>query len=199
MPDASFDEQACLQQIAQGDEAAAHELLQQFRPFVLRLVRSHLPRRVSEEDLAQMIFIKVFQNLDKYSGNVPLAHWVSRIAVNTCLNELRAEKRRPEWRLSDFDENTSAAIEQGARTEADLGSPADARLAKDVLYQLLAQLAPEDRLLITLLHLDERSVQEIHQLTGWSRSAIKVRAFRARAKMKKMLSNNPKLAPIFTS
>jgi RNA polymerase sigma-70 factor (ECF subfamily) len=112
---------------------------------------------------------------------------------------LRAEKRRPEWRLSDFDENTSAAIEQGARTEADLGSPADARLAKDVLYQLLAQLAPEDRLLITLLHLDERSVQEIHQLTGWSRSAIKVRAFRARAKMKKMLSNNPKLAPIFTS
>ncbi len=146
-----------------------------------------------------MIFIKVFQNLDKYSGKVPLAHWVSRIAVNTCLNELRAEKRRPEWRLSDFDENTSAAIEQGARTEADLGSPADARLAKDILYQLLAQLAPEDRLLITLLHLEERSVQEIHQLTGWSRSAIKVRAFRARAKMKKMLSNNPKLAPIFTS
>jgi RNA polymerase sigma-70 factor (ECF subfamily) len=199
MPDPDFDEQACLQQIAQGDEAAAHELLQHFRPFVLRLVRSHLPRRVSEEDLAQMIFIKVFQNLDRYSGKVPLAHWISRIAVNTCLNELRAEKRRPEWRLADFDQETANAIEQLARTETAIDSPADARLAKEILHQILAQLAPNDRLLITLLHLEERSVQEIHQLTGWSHATIKVRAFRARGRMKKILSQNPMLAPIFTS
>jgi RNA polymerase sigma-70 factor (ECF subfamily) len=63
-----------------------------------------------------MIFIKIFQNLDRYAGKVPLEHWISRVAVNTCLNELRGEKRRPEWRLSDFDEETSAAISFRPRT-----------------------------------------------------------------------------------
>lgn len=197
MPDESFDEQACLRQIASGDEMAARDLLRHFHPFVLKLVRSHLPRRMSEEDLTQMIFIKIFQNLDKYAGKVPLEHWISRVAVNTCLNELRAEKRRPEWRLADFDEQTSAAIERLARAEADLTSLEDARLAKELLHSLLSRLSPDDRLLVTLLHLEERSVEEIHQLTGWSRAAIKVRAFRARAKMKKMLGQSNAFTPTF--
>ncbi len=195
MSDESFDEQTCLQRVAEGNEDAARELLHHFHPFVARLVRSHLPRRMSEEDLTQMIFIKIFQNLDQYSGKVPLRHWISRVAVNTCFNELRAERRRPEWRLADFDAETSLAIEQLARTETDLAAPDEERVAKELLQKLLAQLSPQDRLLVTLLHLEERSVQEIHGLTGWSRSAIKVRAFRARAKMKKMLSKSGVLRP----
>jgi RNA polymerase sigma factor (sigma-70 family) len=194
----SFDEQACLRRLAEGDENAARELLQHFHPFVVRLVRSHLPRRMSEEDLTQMVFIKIFQNFDQYSGKVPLQHWISRITVNTCLNELRAEKRRPEWRLSDFDQETAVAIERLAQTEVDLASPDDERVAKELLQKLLAQLSPEDRLLITLLHLEERSVEEIHALTGWSRAAVKVRAFRARGKMKKLLGKNATFNPKFT-
>ncbi|HEX4665368.1 MAG TPA: sigma-70 family RNA polymerase sigma factor [Chthoniobacterales bacterium] len=199
MPDESFDEQSCRRRIADGDEDAARELLRHYHSFVLRLVRSHLPRRMSEEDLTQMIFIKIFQNLDRYAGKVPLQHWISRIAVNTCLNELRAEKRRPEWRLSDFDPESSAAIERLARTEVDLASADDERVAQELLNRLLTQLAPADRLLVTLLHLDERSVQEVHLLTGWSRAAIKVRAFRARAKMKKMLGRTGAIIPAFAS
>ena len=199
MPDESFDEQACLRQIAAGDEGAARELLRHFHPFVLKLVRAHLPRRVSEEDLTQMIFIKIFQNLEGYSGKVPLQHWISRVAVNTCLNELRSEKRRPEWRLADFNEQASAAIEQLSRSETDPTGQDDARVASELLQQMLARLSPDDRLLVTLLHLEERSVEEIHQLTGWSRTAIKVRAFRARSKMKKMLRKKAALVPAFSS
>lgn len=198
MPDERFDEPACLRRIAKGDEDAARDLLRHFHPFVVRLVRSHLPRRTSEEDLTQMIFIRIFQNLDRYSGKVPLAHWISRVAVNVCLNELRSEKRRPEWRLSDFDPETSAIIERLAYTETDFSSPEEERVAKELLNRMLAQLSPEDRLLVTLLHLEERSVQEIHQMTGWSRAAIRVRAFRARAKMKKMLRQTEMPAPVFT-
>jgi RNA polymerase sigma factor (sigma-70 family) len=198
MPDEEFDEKACLRQIAAGDEAAVRNLLEHFHPFVLKLVRSHLPRRMSEEDLTQMIFIKIFRNLDRYSGKVPLEHWISRIAINTCLNELRAEKRRPEWRLSDFDPETSAAIEQLNRTEPDLASPGDQQMAKQLLHALLSRLPPDDRLLINLLHLEERSVEEIHQLTGWSRTAVKVRAFRAREKMKKMLQRHKSLSFAFS-
>jgi RNA polymerase sigma-70 factor (ECF subfamily) len=199
MPDESFDEQSCRRRIADGDENAARELLRHYHSFVLRLVRSHLPRRMSEEDLTQMIFIKIFQNLDRYAGKVPLQHWISRIAVNTCLNELRAEKRRPEWRLSDFDQESSAAIERLARTEVDLATADDERVAQELLHRLLAQLSPADRLLVTLLHLEERSIQEVHLLTGWSRAAIKVRAFRARAKMKKMLGKTDAIRPVFAS
>ena len=197
MPDEQFDEQDCLRRLAADDESAARELLRCYHPFVLKLVRAHLPRRISEDDLTQMIFIRIFQNLDQYSGKVPLQHWISRIAVNTCRNELRAEKRRPEWRLADFDERTAAAIEQLAESDSDPAAPDDARLAREILTKLLAQLSSEDRLIVTLLHLEERSVEEIHALTGWSRTAIKVRAFRARARMKKMLGRSPALELAF--
>lgn len=193
MQDERFDEAECLRRIGDGEERAAHDLLRHFHPFVLKLVRAHLPRRTSEEDLVQMIFIKIFQNIDSFRGKMPLQHWISRVAVNTCLNELKAEKIRPEWRLSDFDEDSAAAIERLAQSDPDLATSHDVDAAKRLLSMILAQLAPQDRLLVTMLHIEERSVDEIRALTGWSRSAIKVRLFRARAKMKKMLQQ-PEIA-----
>jgi RNA polymerase sigma-70 factor (ECF subfamily) len=190
----NFDEEDSLHRIAQGDEVAARGLLRHFHPFVLKLVRAHLPRRISEEDLVQMIFIKVFHKLNQYTGRMPLEHWISRIAVNTCLNALKAEKIRPEWRLGDFSEEIAAGIEKLAATEVDTATNDDFDVAKKLVTELIAQLSPEDRLVISLLHLEEKSVEEIHALTGWSRSAIKVRAFRARAKMKKMLNERETLA-----
>jgi RNA polymerase sigma-70 factor (ECF subfamily) len=191
----NFDEKDCVRRIEQGDEIAARELLRHFHPFVLKLVRAHLPRRISEEDLVQMIFIKVFHKLNQYSGHKPLAHWISRIAVNTCYTALKAEKVRPEWRLGDFSEEIAIGIEKLAVTAAaDTATNDDVEFAKKLVTELMAQLPPEDRLVITLLHLEERSVEEVRELTGWSRSLIKVRAFRARAKMKKMLSKWEMLA-----
>src|SRR5688500_8965658 len=70
----------CLKRVRCGDEYAARSLIQHLYPLVIKLVRSHLPRRTSEEDLAQTVFMKMFANLDQYSGTVPLEHWVSRIA-----------------------------------------------------------------------------------------------------------------------
>src|ERR1700722_17178297 len=191
----NFDEQDSLRRIEQGDEIAARELLRHFHPFVLKIVRAHLPRRVSEEDLVQIIFIKVFHKLNQYSGRMPLQHWISRIAVNTCFNAMKAEKIRPEWRFGDFSEEIAAGIEQLATTEIDTATTDDFDLAKKLVTELIAQLSPEDRLVITLLYLEEKSVEEIHALTGWSRSAIKVRAFRARVKMKKML-NQPEILAV---
>jgi RNA polymerase sigma-70 factor (ECF subfamily) len=190
----NFDEEESLRRIEQGDEVAARELLRHFHPFVLKLVRAHLPRRISEEDLVQMIFIKVFHKLNQYRGRMPLQHWISRIAVNTCLSALKAEKIRPEWRLGDFSEEIAAGIEKLATTEIDTASNDDCDLARKLVTELIAQLSPEDRLVITLLHLEEKSVEEIRALTGWSRSAIKVRAFRARGKMKEMLNQRETLA-----
>src|SRR2546423_485693 len=137
----NFDEEDSLHRIEQGDEVAARELLRHFHPFVLKLVRAHLPRRISEEDLVQMIFIKVFHKLNQYTGRMPLEHWISRIAVNTCLNALKAEKVRPEWRLSDLRGEMPTEIEKLAATDIDTATSDDFDLAKKLVTQPIAQLS----------------------------------------------------------
>src|SRR5262249_59713872 len=92
------DASALVQAALQHDDEAARALVRQLYPLVAKIVRAHRPRRTDEEDLCQMIFIKVFQKLSQFSGKVPLEHWVSRIAVNTCLNQIDGEKVGPDLR-----------------------------------------------------------------------------------------------------
>jgi RNA polymerase sigma-70 factor (ECF subfamily) len=181
-----LDVAACVRRVRQRDEDAARQLLNHLYPLVMKLIRAHLPRRTSEEDLAQTVFMKIFGNLEQYSGAVPLEHWVSRIAINTCLNQLRVEKVRPELRWSDLSEEETHVLETLASTRSDL-PPSERIASRDLVDKLLETLTPADRLVIRLLHLEERSVDEVKTLTGWNRSVIKVRAFRARQKMRKRL------------
>ena len=134
-----------------------------------------------------MIFIKVFQRLSQFSGKVPLEHWVSRIAVNTCLNQIESEKVRPELRHADLSAEEQAVIENLAISAAEL-APDQRFASRDLVDHLLAALKPIERLAIDLLYLQGRSVEEIRKITGWSAALIKVRAFRARQKMKQQLA-----------
>ena len=181
-----LDVPACVARVRQGDEAAARELLNHLYPLVISVVRGHLPRRTGEEDLAQAIFVKVFSKLNQFSGAVPLEHWVSRIAVNTCLNALQAEKIRPEMRWADMSEEEEHVIQSLVSTTDDL-EPGQSLASRDLVDKLLEYLNPNDRLLMNLLHMQGQSVEEIRQITGWNVSLIKVRAFRARLKLKKQL------------
>ena len=169
------------------DEEAARSLVRQLYPLVAKVVRAHRLRRTAEEDLCQMIFIKVFQKLSQFSGKVPLKHWVSRIAVNTCLNQIEFEKVRPELRYADLSNEEQAVVENLATSPDELAP--DQRLAsRQLVEHLLAALKPVERLAIDLLYLQGRSVEEIRKITGWSAALIKVRAFRARQKMKAQLA-----------
>ena len=93
MPEAdeTFDLGACLERVRARDQLAARNLVEHLHPLVIRIVRAHLPRRVLEEDLEQEVFMKMFTRLEQYQGNVPFTHWVSRIAVTTCIDHLRAQ------------------------------------------------------------------------------------------------------------
>jgi RNA polymerase sigma-70 factor (ECF subfamily) len=184
MPEPSFDVAACVQQVRRRDEDAARMLFRHLYPLVARLVRSHLPQRTSQEDLVQTVFMKLFANLDRFSGAVPLEHWVSRIAINTCLNQLAAEKVRPELRWADLSEEQTEALETVTSGPEEM-DPLKNLAAREIVEKLLAQLAPADRLVLTLLHLEGRSVDEVRQITGWNVPVIKVRAFRARRKLRK--------------
>ncbi len=183
-----FDIAGCLAQVRQGDEEAARLLINRLYPLVIKLVRSHLPRRSSEEDLAQMVFIKVFAKIEQFSGAVPLEHWVSRIAVNTCLNQIQAEKIRPELRWADLSEEEEKVVSSLASSADPFQRPDEHLASKDLLDRLLATLKSQDRLLINLINLEGRSIEEVKRLTGWNSSLIKVRAFRARHKLRKRYS-----------
>jgi len=159
-----------------GDDDAASELIRQLYPMVAKIVRGYRPRRAAEEDLTQMIFIKVFQNLTQYSGKVPISHWVSRMA----------EKARPELRHADLSEEQAAMLENLAASDEAL-SPDRKLAARDLVEKLLAMLKPVERLVIDMLYLQERSVAEIQKVTGWTAAAIKIRAFRARQKLRRQI------------
>ena len=180
--------------VERSDEAAARQLVSRLYPQVIAIVRGHLPRRLPEEDLAQEIFVKVFANLNRYNAAMPLENWVSRLALNTCLDRLRAERRRPEVRWADLGEDEAAALESLLTT-----SPEEAgeRLpgSRELFEKLMETLSPADRMVITLLMLEEKSVAEIARETGWSKALVKVRAFRARLKLRRALANLEKGLP----
>lgn len=185
MADETFDVAACLERVRQRDQIAARELVDHLYPLVIRIVRSHLPRRVAEEDLAQEVFLKMFTRLDQYKGAVAFTHWVSRIAVTTCIDQLRAQKRRPEFRWADLSEKETDVLDSVLTSDSEVPAN-DALAAHELVTKLLGQLKPEDRLVVQLLDLEQRSVAEISELTGWNPSLVKVRAFRARGKLKKL-------------
>jgi RNA polymerase sigma-70 factor (ECF subfamily) len=185
MPDdQSFDLAGCLDRVRKRDQAAARELVEHLHPLVIRIVRAHLPRRVAEEDLAQDIFLKMFSRIDQYQGAVPFTHWVSRIAVTTCIDQLRAQKRRPELRWADLSERETDVLDSMLTGENDV-APDDALAARELVQKLLGQLNPADRLVIQYLDLEQKSIAQISQLTGWNPTLVKVRAFRARRKLQR--------------
>jgi RNA polymerase sigma factor (sigma-70 family) len=188
MPDdGSFDLAGCLRRVRERNQAAARELVEHLHPLVIRIVRAHLPRRTSEEDLTQEIFLKMFTRLDQYQGAVPFTHWVSRIAVTTCIDQLRAQKRRPEFRWSDLSEQEAEVLDAVTGDDSAV-APDDALAARELVQRMLEQLKPDDRMIVQMLDLEQKSIAEISVLTGWNSSLIKVRAFRARRKLQKLFA-----------
>lgn len=167
-----------------GCQDSARKLVEDLFPMVLRIVRSHLPRRSSEEDLCQEVFMKTFARIEQWRGQMPFAHWVSRVAVTTCLDALRWQKRRPELRWADLSETEAEVLDNVLHDESDTPS-GDVVSARELAHKLLATLKPADRLVLTMMDMEGRSVAEVQATTGWSATLVKVRAFRARRKLRK--------------
>ena len=185
--DETFDLSGCLERVRSADQRAARELVEHLHPMVIRIVRARLPRRVAEEDLTQEIFLKMFTRIAQFQGNVPFPHWVSRIAVTTCIDHLRSQRRRPEFRWADLSENEADVLDAVLTSENEVGA-GDALAAHELVHKLLDQLKPDDRLVLQLLDLEQKTLVEVGALTGWNITLIKVRAFRARRKLQKLFT-----------
>jgi RNA polymerase sigma-70 factor (ECF subfamily) len=171
-----------------GDDSAGRELIDLLYPIVVRIVRLHLPRRDDEADLTQEVLMKTFSRLHQFQGTAPLTHWVSRIALTTCLDRLRAQKVRPEVRWSDLSP-PEAELFDTTWLEGKTAGPEKAIVARDLVERLLAVLPPADRSLILLVDLEGFSLEEVAQQTGWSLSKIKMRLFRIRGQLRRQVQN----------
>ena len=174
----------------QGDAASFEPLVEKYSPRVFATVRRYARRESEVEDIAQEIWLKAHQKLSSFRGEAPFEHWLMRLTVRTCFDFLRKHQRNREAPFSDLTEPENDWLERystGTDSESDT---ADA--ARLLIERIMEKLSPQSRLVITLLEIEDRSVKEISSFTGWSVALVKVRAFRARAEMRKILARMAK-------
>jgi RNA polymerase sigma-70 factor, ECF subfamily len=155
-------------------------------PRIFRIAGQFFRRREAVEDAAQETFLKAYTQLGSYEERGSFEGWLARIATNTCINVLRSAKRRPEYTISELTKDEDDWLEQRLTDVSDPHqSSAESRLlAADLAEKLLEQVSPEDRTVLTLMDGNELSVKEVAGMTGWSESNVKVRAMRARQRMR---------------
>jgi len=172
--------------VLRGDHASFEPLVQKYSPRLFATARRYARRESEIEDIVQEVWVKAFQKLASFRGEAPFEHWLMRMAVRTCYDFLRRHQRNRESTFSDLSDQENDWLERFARQPESASE--DAQAARQLVERLLEQLSPAARLIITLLEIEDRSVKEISKLTGWSEPLVKVRAFRARAEMRKALS-----------
>lgn len=166
-----------------GDDEAFIRLVGKHKRRVIGLAAHFTQIKDELDDICQDVFIKIYKNLQTYKKDAPFEHWLSRITVNTCYDALRKRKLTITNTSSMYNLTFDIADPSSENRQA-------AEEAYHILSRGLAKLKAPERLIITLLELEEKSIREVADLTGWSESKIKVRAFRARKALKKILEDD---------
>ena len=177
------DDAELLERIRGGAADEFAELVRRHQPLVVSILYRYErdPHRL--EDLAQDTFLKAWRALDQFDGRAPFTHWLSRIAVHAALDHLRKHKRaRNEIGFEELGEDALDWLHGG-----DERNELEASAAREILEVAMRELSPAERLVITLQEIEGRSVKEISALTGSSGVDVRVRALRARAKLRKAL------------
>ena len=172
--------------VLQGDSSSFEPLVQKYSPRVFATARRYARRDSEVEDIVQEVWLKSFEKLRSFRGEAPFEHWLMRLAVRTCYDFLRGHQRNRESAFSELTETEEDWLERFVAEPN--GAPEDADAAKLLIERVLEKLSPQARLVITLLEIEDRSVKEIAELTGWTVPLVKVRAFRARGEMRKILA-----------
>jgi RNA polymerase sigma-70 factor (ECF subfamily) len=176
-----------------GDDSAFEELFNHHRRRVSLIASRFFRQREQIEEIVQESFTKAYFALKDFSNQqeTSFASWIARIAFNSCYDELRRMKRRPESAISNVSEEEADWLKE--QTRAGVGAAAGVEdiesttIKRDLAGKLLSRLSPEDRMVLVMLDVEGLSVSEIAESTNWSTSKVKVRAHRARASLRRVL------------
>ncbi len=178
--------------IVAGDVDLFEEVLKKYQRHVLNIIKKHVPYG-QVEDVAQDVFIRIFHSLPlaTFEGRNSFQGWVSTIAIRACYDFWRKQYRSRELSMSSLTERQQAWLE-GALSEVSAQSFRQKGLekeAKEILDWALDKLSAEDRMVVELVHLEGHSAKEAGRLLGWSTANVKVRSFRSRKKLRRLLEN----------
>jgi len=176
---------AIVKRIRSGDQGAFAQLIQRHKKQIFSILSRYERDNHRVEDLAQDTFLKAWSRLDQYRASAPFQHWIARIAVNVALDHIRHVTRR--IKETGFEDLGEAPLDwlRSENCDRDL----EKREARELLTHLLNQLTPADRMVLTLQSIEGRNVAEISAVTGWSPVSVRVRAHRARRRLRAALQN----------
>ena len=173
--------------VLSGDETAFEQLFDRHKRMVGLVAGRYFRQPEQIEEILQISFAKAFVELGKFRGlhDLSLASWLARITTNACFDTLRSTKRRPEQLCCDMAEGE---LESLAALPADAAPDAEKLLShRDLASKLLSRLSADDRALLQMLYSEEMTVAEIAEVTGWSQSKVKIKAWRARNAVRRVL------------
>jgi RNA polymerase sigma-70 factor, ECF subfamily len=180
------DDDEIIRRVVAGHVNVFEVLLRRYRSLVFGIVIRHIPPD-STEDVAQEVFVRAYQSLPGYGGKGPFSRWLTTVAVRSCCDFWR--RRNPEIPLSALTEEHQKWLDEvlAPRSREDFREEADRREGEEVLRYALDRLSPEDRMVLSLIHLEGISVREAANMLGWSMIKTKVRAHRARRQMRSII------------
>lgn len=178
-----------VRRITDGDVNAYEHLVKKYKRYVFKIVNKHIPYEQVEET-AQDVFVRAYQSLPNFKKKSSFKQWLAKITVRTCYDFWRKAYRNRELPMSSLTENqkdwlgkviaeqaSQAFYEEGAQKEA-----------AEVLNYALDRMSAEDRMVLELIYLEGLSGKEAAALLGWSVANVKIRSFRARKKLHKLLT-----------
>ena len=183
-----------ISQVIAGNINAFERLLEKYQDLVMRIVKKHAPRD-QVKDLTQEAFFRTYQSLPTFEGGSSFPHWVSTIAVRTCYDFWRKQGRSREIPVDFLDAGHRAWLEAALfdKSSQVFRESGRKREAGEILDWALGKLSAEDRMVLELVYLEGHSVKEAARVLGWSIANVKVRSFRSRRKLHRLLG--PQMEP----
>lgn len=183
------DDATLISAVVGGRRDAFSQLLDRYKRYVFTIVSGLVPREVVE-DLAHDTFVEAYRSLGRFDGRIPFRKWLAGIATHRCYDYWRQQYRSREVPVSALSDDHRHWLEEVLAAPAhDFHTQAVQRQeARDVLQWALTGLSAEDRMVLSLVHLEGYSVKEASELLGWSVISVKVRAHRVRSKLRKRIS-----------
>lgn len=168
--------------VKQGDMAAFNVLIDEYKAMAFTLALKLMKNREDAEEVAQDAFLKAYRSIHQFEGKSKFSTWLYTIVYNTALTRLR-KKQLPTSDLGLYQEESLSNYSESDKEWRKLQKSERSSYIK----QALEMLSSEDQVAITLFYLNENSLQEICEITGWELSNVKVRLHRSRKRLLKAL------------
>jgi RNA polymerase sigma-70 factor (ECF subfamily) len=178
----------------EGDAAAFTTLVHTYRRRVLGTVSRLIGRPEDVEDVAQDVFLRLYESLGQLRHAQIFEPWLYRLTMNAALDYLRRRKRRPESRMSDLSEQQVMAADARVGTEVDREQREQKRV-RELMHELLGEVSEQDRMLLLLKEVEGLSLKELESVYDVNENALKVRLYRARQRVLKAFAAVREAAP----